>query len=41
MQRFGCGVRNPFLTGIAILIAEPWYFYNEHQKAVRRRAEHK
>jgi len=41
MQRFGHGVRNPSLMGITILITEPWYFYDEHQKSVRRRAGHK
>ena len=38
MQRFSRGVRNPSLISIAILIAESWYFYDEHQKAVRKRA---
>lgn len=41
MQRFGRAARNTSLTGVAVLIAEPRYFYEEYQKQVRKRAGRK
>ncbi|KAI0717552.1 hypothetical protein C8T65DRAFT_112093 [Cerioporus squamosus] len=39
MQRFGRGARDPDLQAVAILIAEPSCFYDEHMKKEKRKEQ--